>query len=473
MVEPAAGRFPPQIKYLAWNEGCERFSYYGMTSVLTIYMVQRLFLSESDAASRYHFFVFAVYLTPLAGAWLADRFLGRFRVILWLSLGYVLGHAVLAASESREGLYVGLALIALGAGGIKPCAAAFVGDQFTDRDRPLLQKVYDLYYWMINLGSTASTLLIPYLLDRHGPRVAFAIPGVLMAGALLIFWLGRRRYVVLPPTGPNPHGFFRVVSYAVSRLGTGHPGQPWLDVARERFPSEAVEGARAVFRIVAVFAPIAGFWALFFQYGSSWVLQAEKMDRHLFGFEILSSQVSTLDPLLVLALIPLFAGVVYPRLARRGRRVTALGKMTYGMYVTVLSFLCAGAIQVALDAGGRPNIAWQVWQYLFLATGEVLVSVTALEFAYTQAPASMKSAIMSLWYVTIAAGSLLTAWVASLNRFHGAGHYFFFAALMLASARLFQAVARRYRPATRVGADEPPPVNTPSPREAGRGVGDA
>ncbi len=447
MPRAAQDRFPPQIKYLAWNEGCERFSYYGMTSVLTIYMVQRLFLSDGEAESRFHLFVFAVYATPLLGAWLADRFLGRFRVILWLSLGYVLGHAVIAAFESREGLYAGLALIALGAGGIKPCAAAFVGDQFTDEKRHLLKKVYDLYYWMINLGSTVSSLLIPVLLDRRGPRLAFAVPGLLMAGALAIFWAGRHRYVEVAPTGPNPHGFFRVVSYAVSKVGTGRAGQPWLDVARDRFPAEAVEGARAVFRILAVFAPTAAFWALFFQYGSSWVLQAERMDRRVRGFQILSSQVPTLDPVLVLLLIPLFAGAIYPWLEGRGVRVTALSKMTVGMYVTVLSFVCAGAVQVALDAGGRPGVAWQLPQYFFLATGEVLVSVTALEFAYTQAPASMKSAIMSLWYVTIAAGSLLTAWVASLNRFHGAGYFFFFASLMLAAALLFHAVARRYRPA--------------------------
>ncbi|MFL5303254.1 MAG: MFS transporter, partial [Anaeromyxobacteraceae bacterium] len=292
-------RFPPQIKYLAWNEGCERFSYYGMTSVLTIYMVQRLFLSESDAESKYHLFVFAAYVTPLAGAWLADRFLGRFRVILWLSLGYVFGHAVIAGFESREGLYAGLALIALGAGGIKPCAAAYVGDQFGKEQRHLLERVYDLYYWMINLGSTASTLLIPVLLDRSGPRVAFAVPGVLMALALVLFWAGRRRYVSLPPTGPNPHGFFRVVSHAVSRLGTGRPGEGWLDVAKGRFPNDAVEGVKAVFRIVAVFAPIAAFWALFFQYGSSWVLQAERMDREVLGLTVLSSQVSTLNAVFV------------------------------------------------------------------------------------------------------------------------------------------------------------------------------
>ena len=170
-------RFPPQIKYLAWNEGCERFSFYGMTSILTIYMVTFLGVREPDAEANYHFFVFAVYLTPLVGAWIADRFLGRYRVILWLSLGYVFGHAAIAIWDSPAGLVLGLALIAIGAGGIKPTAAAYVGDQFDARSQHLLEKVYDLYYWMINLGSFTSMLIIPELLARFGPWVAFSVPG--------------------------------------------------------------------------------------------------------------------------------------------------------------------------------------------------------------------------------------------------------------------------------------------------------
>jgi len=444
---PAQDRFPPQIAFLAWNEGCERFSFYGMSSVLTIYMVSFLGLRDSDAEANFHLFVFAVYLTPLVGAWLADRFFGRYRVILWLSFGYVFGHASIALFESDWGLLLGLALIAAGAGGIKPCAAAYVGDQFTAENRHLIQKVYDLYYWMINLGSFASALIIPELLARMGPRVAFAVPGVLMALALLIFWWGRRRYVNLPPTGPNPNGFFRVVRYALDKLGTGRPGEHWLDVARKRFPVDAVEGAKAVFRIVGVFAPIAAFWALFFQYGSSWVLQADRMSRDVFGYEVKASQMSSLNAIFVLVTIPIFAGWLYPLLARRGVRVEPLRKMRAGMFVTVLSFAWIMGIQMALDSGLRPHVAWQVPAYLLLSVGEVLVSVTALEFAYTQAPSSMKSVIMSLWYVTIAAGSLLTAAVAKLNRFHGPWYFAFFAVLMLLGALAFSWVARRYRPA--------------------------
>ena len=94
---------------------------------------------------------------PLAGGWLADRLWGRYRVILWLSLGYVLGHATLAVWETRWGLFAGLALIAIGSGGIKPCVSAFVGDQFRAGQTKMVERVYGLFYWIINCGSFAST----------------------------------------------------------------------------------------------------------------------------------------------------------------------------------------------------------------------------------------------------------------------------------------------------------------------------
>lgn len=444
-------RFPPQIKYIAWNEAAERFSYYGMASILTSHMVDELFLTKSGAEARYHVFVAAVFFTPLLGAFLADRFFGRYKVVLWLSWGYVAGHAILAAFESLWGLYAGLALIALGAGGIKPCASAFVGDQFGPGNEHLLQRVYNLYYWMINMGSTASTLAIPWLRQRYGSWVAFGVPGIFMAFSLLLWWAGRKHYVYTPPTGPNPHSFLHVVGRALRRLGTGRPGEHLLDTARDLHPAEAVEGAKGVLRIIGVFAPIAAFWALFWQYGSSWVLQGREMDPRVFGFTVLPEQIQSLNGLFILILIPVFGGIIYPAAERRGLLGSALDKMQAGMFISVLSFVCAAAIQFILDRGGHLSVAWQVWQYLFIAAGEVLVSVPALEFAYTQAPASMKSTIMGLWFVTIGAGSLLTAWVASLNVFSGTYYFLFFTVLMLGGALLFRTIARSYRPAA-VGA---------------------
>ncbi|MFL5261871.1 MAG: POT family MFS transporter [Anaeromyxobacteraceae bacterium] len=459
-MKPDHDRYPPQVRFIVGSEGAERFSFYGMRSILTIYMARYLLLPEHEAEANFHLFVMACYLTPLVGGWLADRLLGRYRVILWLSFGYVLGHLVMSGFESRWGLFAGLALIAAGSGGIKPCVSAFVGDQFRPEQKTLLSRVYGLFYWMVNLGSVTSTLLIPVLLARFGPRVAFAVPAVLMAVALAIFVAGRRRYVTVPATGPNPHAFTKVVAAALRAPRTSvHPERSpaqrggvegrelhWLDRARAAHPAEAVDGAKAVFSIMGVFAAVTAFWALFDQHSSSWVLQAGRMDLDVSGHRLQASQLAALNPVMVLALIPLFARVVFPALERAGVRVTPLGKMTAGMFLTVLSFAAAALVEAALAGGGRPSALWQIPQYLLLTASEVLVSVTGLEFSYTQAPRAMKSTIMSIWYLTVALGNLLTATISALNRFQGPAYFWFFAALMLVGAVGFTFVARRYRP---------------------------
>ncbi len=443
----APGRYPPQVKYIVGNEACERFSFYGMASILVLYMNEHLLYPERDTKAYYHLFIMATYLTPLVGGWLADRFFGRYATILWISLAYVAGHAVLATWETRTGLVVGLALVAAGAGGIKPCVSAFVGDQFRAEQTTLLQRIYGWFYWIINLGSVTSKILIPALLLWRGPSVAFALPGVLMAIALAVFWAGRRHYVLAPPSGPNPHGLLPVVQHALARVGTGQPGRHWLDGARDRHPEEAIQGAKAVFRIMGVFAAVTLFWALFDQKGSSWVFQARQLDLTLLGRELSPAQLQMLNPALVLVLVPLFSWVVYPALERRGVALPPLRKMTWGMFATVLSFVAAAILQMLVDAGQTPHALWQVPQYVLLTTGEVLVSVTGLEFSYTQAPRAMRSTIMSIWFLTVFLGNLLTALVTKLVRVEGAAYFWMFAGLMLAAALVFRAVAARYRAA--------------------------
>ncbi|HEY6106462.1 MAG TPA: MFS transporter, partial [Anaeromyxobacteraceae bacterium] len=312
----------------------------------------------------------------------------------------------------------------------------------------LIERIYGWFYWIINLGSATAKIVIPLLLVTQGPRVAFALPGVLMAMALAVFRAGRRHYLRAPPSGPDPHAFTRVVKRAVRRLGTGRPGQHWLDLARDRHPAEAVEGAKAVFRIAGVFAAVTLFWALFDQKGSSWVFQARQMDLSLLGRQLSPAQLQALNPFLVLALIPLFTWVVFPFLERRGVALSPLRKMTAGMFLTVLSFASAAVVQTLLDAGRAPHALWQLPQYLLLTAGEVLVSVTGLEFSYTQAPRSMRSTIMSLWYFTVFLGNLLTAALTKLVPLTGAAWFWLFAALMLGAAAVFRSVARSYRPAS-------------------------
>ncbi|MBI2787173.1 MAG: POT family MFS transporter [Elusimicrobia bacterium] len=437
--------FPPQIKYIVGNELCERFSYYGMRAILTVFMVSHLAMPKNEATAVYHLFVSACYFTPLLGAWISDRFWGKYRTIMTLSIVYCLGHLVLALFETKSGIYLGLGLIALGSGGIKPCVSAHVGDQFTDKNKELVPKIFDVFYFAINFGSFFSTLLTPWVLVKYGPSWAFGIPGILMAVATLVFWAGRKQFVNVPPTGKTGKAGFVPIAWAAIN-GTRKEGGDFLSAAEARYSADEVEGARAAMGIFKVFATVSVFWALFDQHGSSWVLQAQQMNLNFLGIKFEASQISALNPIMVMVLIPIFSKGVYPLIETlTGWAMTPLRRMSGGMVIAASSFAAAAMIQSAIDAGGVPSIGWQFIPYLLITVAEIMVSITGLEFAYTQAPRAMKSTIMSFWLLTVFAGNMLTAYVSEINKFQGASFFWFFAVLMLGFSGVFIWSASRYK----------------------------
>jgi POT family proton-dependent oligopeptide transporter len=388
---------PPGIPHIIGNEAAERFSFYGMKAILAVFMVSYLHLmdgrgtgemNEAEATAKVHLFNGLVYLTPLFGALLADIFLGKYRTIIALSIVYCAGHAALACmglfGHSPVWLTVGLLLIALGSGGIKPCVSAHVGDQFGGRNAHLLPRIFNWFYFSINLGAFLSMLLTPWLLEWYGPHWAFGVPGVLMALATLVFWLGRHRFIHVPPGGRR---FFR-------ELFSG-------------------TGISAVLKLLPLYIFVAMFWALFDQTGSTWIFQAQDMDRRFLGFEWLPSQIQSLNSVFVLTFIPLFAYFLYPAISRVWT-LTPLRKIGLGLFVMVTSFALVALIQQWIDAGQQPNVIWQIAAYALLTASEVMVSIVALEYAYTQAPRTMKSLLMCLYLGAVAMGNFF---VAGVNHF--------------------------------------------------------
>ena len=446
-VDNVAEKYPSQIKYIVWNEACERYSYYGMRSILVIFLVQYLGLQQNIAVSDYHLFSSACYLFPLLGGFISDRYLGKYKTIIILSLVYCLGHAFLAVFEdSKTGFYWGLGLIALGSGGIKPCVSAHVGDQFKLSQKALLQKVFDLFYFMINFGSFFSTLITPWTLEAYGPAIAFGIPGILMLIATFIFWLGRNQYVHVPPSGKNEHGTLAVLMSGFKNM---KHKKGFLEGAKMDHPEQSVEDVRAAFAIGKIFIAISVFWALFDQHGSSWVLQAKEMnlDVNIFGWEktLLPSQIPALNPIMVMGLIPLFTFGIYPALEKVFKaEMTPLKRMAGGMFVAAISFVFVAVYQYQLDGGDKISVLWQIIPFLVITMAEVMISITGLQFAYTQAPKSMKSTIMSMWLLTVVFGNLITAYIAAINTFEGGNFFMFFAILMGVFALIFTWMAKGY-----------------------------
>lgn len=530
--------WPPGVPYIVANEVCERFSFYGMRAILQVHLtalfaVQAYVQSRQEARTfatqTFHLFMAGTYALPMIGALVADRWAGKYKTIFYLSLFYCAGHAVLSLYENQVwGMYLGLALIAIGAGGIKPCISANVGDQFGKKNLNRIGVIYQIFYFSVNFGSFFATLLIPILraysgawvkrlfpgtfdgIDdlRLGTSIAFGLPGVLMFLAALFFWMGRKKFVHVPPKpggriglldaccstmlfltaghlfftrelvakrlAESGHaeyawpalgaislaffaaglvlfvirqrlapddGFLAITLHVLKRhLGLGAPeptpladspgplSKSWFwRPGVERFGEEATEGPVAVFKIISVFLLVSVFWALFDQHSSTWITQAAQMDLRLWAnldsflgignFTLQASQTSAMNPFMVMLFIPMM-NVVYGLFDRVGLKTTPLRRLTVGLFVTALSFVATALLQQYIDRSPPKTvwIGWQAVQYVLLTIGEVLVSITGLEFAYTQAPRRMKSTVMGFWLLTTALGNVLVAFLAGIQK---------------------------------------------------------
>lgn len=442
----ATSGMPPGIPYIIGNELAERFSFYGMRAILYVFMTTALvthdgakdLMSGPKANEWTHAFIAGVYFTPLLGALIADLWLGKYRTIIALSLVYCAGHLALAVDNTRTGLMVGLSLIALGAGGIKPCVSAHVGDQFGQSNAHLLPKIFNWFYLSVNLGAAVSQLATPWLLKHTNPHVAFGVPGVLMLVATVVFWMGRHKFAHVPA---EPARFIQELKNPVF--------------------------LRALAGLIPLFVLIGGFWCIFDQTASTWIEQARKMDRNVLGFEVDPAMLQAINPLFILLLIPVFTLVIYPN-AGRLLRVTPLRRIGAGFVLTVATVYVSGWIEQQIDAGLRPFIGWQVLAYLLVTSAEILISITALEFSYTQAPPRLKSFIMSLDLMSTAIGNFFTsrvnAYIAEAGpaaNLGGANYYWFFLKIALGTTAVFFIVSLFYKGRTYLQDEAPTSDQSP------------
>jgi POT family proton-dependent oligopeptide transporter len=380
-------------------------------------------MAEEPAKAWFHWFTAAVYFMAVVGAIISDVWLGKFKTIIAFSLLYAVGFFVMAADHTRLGLGAGLVLIAISSGIVKPCVSANVGDQFGASNKHLIERAYGWFYFSVNLGAVISMFSWAILLDKWGPTVAFGLPGAFMIVAVLAYWLGRHRLVHIPPSGKID----------------------WLQTIDR-------DGAVALGKLCVIFVFVAMFFALFYQSESAWILQAEKLNLNWLWMRWRPAQMTAANPFLILILIPAFTYVIYPAL-NRVWPMTPLRRIGLGMFLTAGSFLVPVWIEIQLKNGAQPSIGWQFFAYIFLTAAEVMVSVTALEFAYTQAPKKMKSLVQSINLLAISLGNVFSAVVNMViknpdgtSKLPGASYYWFFVASMLVTAVFFIPLARWYKP---------------------------
>ena len=457
----STAKIPSSIKYIIGNEAAERFSYYGLRAILPVYLATHFFNpnglaelqagAEAQANAATHFFITLNYLLPIAGALLADWFFGKYGIIIWLSLVYCVGNLFTSAfTDNYDMFMLGLILIAVGSGGIKPCVSANVGDQFDESNETLRSKAFSWFYLSINFGSFFSSLLIPYIYENYGPKLAFGIPGGLMFLATLIFFLGRKTYKRVPPTGFPKANFISINWFVLTNISKRKQHPTLMDVAKEKYSTEQVEAIRSVWKVLMLFAFVPVYWMLSDQSTSEWVIQATKLDLNVFGFELLAQQVQAVNPVLILVLTPLFVGWLYPLIQKSGFSFTVHRKIAVGYLLLIASFVVIWSVQLSIDAGAKPTVWWQFLAYFLQTAAEILVYLTGLEYAYSQAPKSMKSTIMSFWLITISLGNYFVSLInhnisenGFLSQLEGADYYAFFIALMAVITVLFSIAYRK------------------------------
>lgn len=420
-------QFPKASPYIVATETAERFSFYGMKAILTTFLVSQFFNATNDpslaesaksqANEVTHTFIALVYFFSILGGLLADYIIGRYWTIIILSIVYCIGHGFLALFETNYDLfYIGLILIALGAGGVKPNVSVMVGDQFEDENDKNISSLYDIFYFGINLGAFFSMLIMPWLKEHTTPSIAFGVPGLLMFIALVIFILGTKKYKIKSPKEN-----------------------------RDEALSEPIfNQLKKVWKVLIVFLFLPVFWALYDQNGSEWVLQAQQMNLEFMGITWLPEQIQTVNALLILTLIPVFTFFIYPKIESAGIKTTPLKKFGWGLGLTALTFAFSAWIQYEIDNGNQLNIGWQLLAYVMITVAEILVSITGLEYSFSQAPKSMRSTIMALFFFTVFLGNFLVVGIHKsiqaggfFSQFSGAKFFLLFAGIMLANTVLY------------------------------------
>uniref|UniRef100_A0A4W6E5R9 Solute carrier family 15 member 1 n=1 Tax=Lates calcarifer TaxID=8187 RepID=A0A4W6E5R9_LATCA len=572
--------YPISIFFIVVNEFCERFSYYGMRAVLVLYFKYFLRWDDDFATTIYHTFVALCYLTPILGAIVADSWLGKFKTIIYLSIVYALGQVILAVSAihditdaNKDGTpdnmgfhvalsMVGLILIALGTGGIKPCVAAFGGDQFGDHQEKQRSTFFSIFYLSINAGSLLSTVITPILRAQecgiHTQQkcypLAFGVPAALMVVALIVFIVGSGMYNKTAPQGNIMVKVCRCIGFAIKNRFRHRSSQypkraHWMDWAEEKYDKLLIAQVKMVLKVLFLYIPLPMFW------GSRWTLQATTMNGD-FGILIIQpDQMQTVNPILILILVPIMDSIIYPLIAKCKLNFTPLKRMTVGMFFAALAFVAAALVQIQIDqtlpkfpssnegqakfinmmnkslpikAGAnqfmleflngfastvnvtvrnedfgdivtnnmskyiakilfpkwcfslcvynqkfgfgssytyiitptfcqegirpvldiRPNsihMAWQIPQYFLITAGEVVFSVTGLEFSYSQAPSNMKSVLQAGWLLTVAVGNIIVLIVAEAATLPDQwAEYILFASLLVLVCIIFAIMAYFY-----------------------------
>lgn len=443
---------PRGLYMLFFAEMWERFSYYGMRAILIFYLTKHFLFDREPAYAVYGAYTSMVYITPVIGGYLADKYLGARKAVFAGGVLIAIGHLLIALVEGPQGeqgfylngFYAGLAFIIVGTGFLKANISVLVG-QLYPRDDVRRDGAFSIFYMGINLGAFIGPIIVGYLGERVGWNWGFGAAGVGMLLGLVVFVLFRRElYTAGAPADPvllrarTPVGLSREWLIYLGSLAT-------VAVAWFLIRDEGVVGTllllcfgvtflyifyRAIFtlprverhRIFAALYLIALcplFWALFEQAGSSLnVFTDERVDRHLFGWEMPASWFQSVNSFWIITLAPLF-GALWTWLGKRGLEPSAALKFALGFIQVGLGFLIL--VAGAGTGGAMTPMLFVILLYLFHSTAELCFSPVGLSSMTRLSTGSMVGLMMGTWFLSTAAGNFLAAQIAQATGGEGAG----------------------------------------------------
>ncbi|CAH1249377.1 SLC15A1 [Branchiostoma lanceolatum] len=368
---------PKSIGFIWTFEFMERFSYYGNQAVLTLFLLESLSFDDDTTTAIFHAFKFATYFTPILGAILADSWQGKYRSIIGLSIVYCLGHVMFTmsgligrapypipggiAQAKAPVAMIGLALLSVGIGGRKPCVSSFGGDQFKEGQAKQLGVFFSLFYLAINIGAFLSQLITPVLRNdvqcfgHDCFALAFGVPLVVMTLGTVLFVLGTYTYKKRPAAGNLLVLVTKAMANAIKNRCNRSKSESrdhWMDYCDTNIYSPRLVGdIKLVLHVMIMFLPLPIYWTLFSQQGSRWTLQAYRMDGDAGALgTIQPDQIQSLNPLLIIILIPIFQGAIYPLLEKCRILRSPLQRMCTGMALSSVAYIITGVIQLKIQS---------------------------------------------------------------------------------------------------------------------------
>ncbi|XP_046859133.1 solute carrier family 15 member 4-like isoform X2 [Xenia sp. Carnegie-2017] len=438
-------------------ELCERLTFYGINANLVLFALNgnHLQFSSSEAAILSYVFQGLCYLTPIIGGWYADSKAGKFATILGAGVVYLIGSILLplgsityskpehsnwaASSFTTNKVFkitvylTGLILVSIGTGGIKSNVSPFGAEQLSSLGPSAIQAFFNWFYWFINIGALIAFTLVVYVQQDFSYFFGYLIPVVTLLLSILVFLLGRKRYIIRPPTGSVLTTTFKIVREAIKRsrrpsLSSSFVNH-WLDRAKMCFggsySSWEVEDVKKVYRLLPIFASFIVYWMVYAQMSTSMVFQGKYMDIKLGRLQIPVACLSLLDTLGVLLIIPVMEKIVYPLLGYFNIHLSQLQRIGIGMLIATASMACAGGIEVyrkdhccipqERHGEDKPlnvsdaSIFYQVPQYFLIGLSEVFSSISGLELAFTEAPKSLQGVVMGVYLFSTGLGTMFGA----------------------------------------------------------------